>query len=163
MPVSTMLRYLPAFLLIGFVLEIASIIWVGARLGVIATLLLLLAGGIAGLSLFRSAGTTVAAALRSPLQHPSQQRGLAGVMVLRVASGVLFLIPGFCSDAAAIVLLLPPVQKWLGARMKLPTDSPAGRQPRYRRDTGLVIEAEAIEIDGEAEARRSDGKPPEGY
>ena len=55
MPISTMLRYLPAFLLIGFVLEISSIIWVGARLGVIATLLLLLAGGIAGLSLFRSA------------------------------------------------------------------------------------------------------------
>ena len=84
-------------------------------------------------------------------------------MVLRVASGVLFLIPGFCSDAAAIALLLPPVQKWLGARMKLATVSPAGRQPQYRRDTGLVIEAEAIEIDGEAEARRNDGKPPEGY
>lgn len=163
MPVFIMLRYLPAFLLIGFVLEISSIIWVGARLGVIATLLLLLAGGIAGVSLFRSAGMTVAAALRSPMQHPSQHRGLAGVTVPRIASGLLFLVPGFFSDAVAVLLLLPPVQRWLGSRMKLAAASPVGGQPQYRGSHGPVIEAEAIEIQGEVEADPREDKPPERY
>jgi UPF0716 protein FxsA len=163
MPVSIMLRYLPAFLLIGFVLEISSIIWVGARLGVIPTLLLLLAGGMAGISLFRSAGMTVATALRSPMQHPSQHRGLASVTVLRIASGLLFLVPGFFSDAVAALLLMPPVQKWLGSRMKLTTAAPIGGQPQYRSGFGPVIEAEAIEIQGEGEVDPREGKPPERY
>jgi UPF0716 protein FxsA len=108
-----MLRYLPVFLLLGFFLEIASIIWVGGAVGVIPTLLLLLAGGIIGISLFRSAGVNAATVLRSPVQDPSLHRGLAGATLLRIAAGLLFMVPGFFSDALALLLFLPPVQSWL--------------------------------------------------
>jgi UPF0716 protein FxsA len=149
-----MLRYLPIFLLVGFFLEIASIIWVGGAIGVIPTLLLLIAGGIVGISLFRSAGVNAASVLRSPVQDRSLVQGLAGTTLLRISAGMLFMVPGFFSDAIAVLLFLPPVQQWFRSRVKGSTfsmgDQAAG--PMRRQDT--VIDVEAMEIHGEVEPPR---------
>ena len=37
--------------------------------------------------------------------------------VLKLAAGVLLIIPGFLSDVIAIVLLVPPVRRWLSSKM----------------------------------------------
>ncbi len=154
-----MLRYLPVFLLAGFVLEIASIIWVGDALGVIATLLLLLAGGIIGVSLFKSAGVNAAEVLRSPVQDPSLNRGLAGDTLIRVGAGLLFMVPGFFSDGLALLLFLPPVRRWLGGRMKAGTLRTTTAETASARRHVTVIEAEAVEIQGDAEPPRRPGEP----
>ena len=154
-----MLRYLPVFVLAGFLLEIASIIWVGGAIGVIPTLLLLIAGGVIGVSLFKSAGVNAAAVLRSPVQDRSLHTSLAGTTLLRVAAGLLFLVPGFFSDAMALLLFLPPVQHWLKGKVKTGTltAGPQGAGPQRQQST--VIDVEAIEIHGEVEPpRRPDGQ-----
>jgi UPF0716 protein FxsA len=153
-----MTRLLPFLILAGVAAELVSVILVGNVLGVLATLLLLFAGGVVGISLIRSAGTNIAAALRSPVQASSLQRGVAGKAVARVIAGLFFLIPGFFSDVLGLLLLLPPVRQWL--RSRIPVDSFSTGGPMARRHE-TIIEAEAIEIVGEIQppdpAGRRDG------
>jgi UPF0716 protein FxsA len=145
-----MFRYLPFVILVGFALEIASIVWVGNALGLMLTLILILTGALVGTAVFRSAGMGMSAALRRSSQDPFAQLGMAGATLLTVVSGILFFIPGFFSDALAIILLIPPVQMWLISRLKIvPNPGEAGSQGDTDRRFETVIEAEATEISGE--------------
>ena len=151
-----MTRSFPLLFLIGVAAEITSIIWVGGRLGVLATLLLLLAGGVIGISLIRSAGTSLFQALRSPVQTAGLQRGAAGQAVARVGVGVLFLIPGFFTDILGVLLLLPPVRNWLSS--KIPVHRQTWQSPPPQQ-YGTVIEAEAVEITAEVMPPEPRGNP----
>ena len=156
-----MTRSFPLLFLAGLAAEVASIIWVGNRLGILATLLLLVAGGVIGVSLIRSAGSSLFAALRSPMQSTALQRGAAGQAVARVGAGVLFLIPGFFTDLLGLLLLLPPVGNWLRSRM--PVQSQTWQSPPPER-YGAVIDAEAVEITAEVmppEPPRNSARHPE--
>lgn len=155
-----MLRALPLLILAGLAAEIASIIWVGSAIGVLPALLLLFGGGILGISLLKSAGLGIAAALRSPVQASSLQKDAAGKAMARVLSGILFLIPGFLSDVAGLLLLLPPVARWLQSKVAVQGFSAQGfQQPEYRRHA-TVIDAEAVEITAEVEAPPRPGNTP---
>lgn len=150
-----MIRFLPLLFLAGIAAEIASIIWVGGLIGVIPTLLLIVLGGVIGIRLVKSAGMSVVEAVRSPVQSASPLKGLGGQAAAGALSGLLFLLPGFFSDALGLLLFLPPVRRWLGSRFRVQTytASPAAGR-RYER----VIEAEAVEIAGEIEPpQRRDG------
>lgn len=138
-----MTRLLPLLFLLGLVAELTSIILAGSALGVVSTLLLLLGGAVLGVGLIRSAGTSITAALRSPVQASSQQRGAAGKAMAWGFSGILFLIPGFFSDFIALLLLLPPVRRWLRSKFPVQSYSAAAR------DDVTIIEAEAVEIVGD--------------
>lgn len=156
-----MTRTIPLLILAGMVAEVASIIWVGRALGVIPTLLLLFAGGVAGIRLMKSAGTTVAAALRSPVQTSGAMRGAGSLAITRVLSGLLFLIPGFFSDFFAVLVLLPPVQQWLQSRFRVETTGPGpmGQADPFRdRNSDIVIEGEAIEITADLEGPPASGQ-----
>jgi UPF0716 protein FxsA len=154
-----MTRLLPFLFLGGLAAELASIILVGNVLGVFPTLLLLFGGGLLGISLIRSAGTNIAAALRSPIQASSLQRDAAGVAIWRVLSGLLFIVPGFFSDLLGLMLFLPAVRNWLRSRVRVATVS-SGAPPERRYET--IIEAEAIEIAGEIDPSGPAGKPDGG-
>ncbi len=145
-----MLRFLPIVFLAGGLLEIASIIWVGSAIGVIATLLLLMCGGVVGLGLFRSAGANAATALRSSIQDRRMYQSLAGTTMVRIFAGVLFIVPGFFSDIVALLLLVLPVNRWIARQAE---GSPAAGQPASggRRPNGLVIEGEAYEVTGDVD------------
>lgn len=162
-PISTMTRLLPLLILAGLAAELASIIMVGNLLGVVPTLLLLLAGGALGISLIRSAGTNIVAALRSPVQASSLQRAAAGKAMARVIAGLFFLIPGFFSDLLGLLVLFPPVRQWLRSKLPVETYSTAGPAPG-RRET--IIDIEAIEIVAEDQpqdpAHRQGGGTREG-
>lgn len=143
-----MIRSFPLLLLAAAAAEIASIIWVGQLLGVIPTLLLMLLGGVVGVRLIKSAGMSVAAALRSPVQTSTPLKGLGGQAAARTVSGLLFLLPGFFSDLVGLLLFLPWVRRWLGSRFRVQTFTVTpDRDDRF----GQVIEAEAVEITGELE------------
>jgi UPF0716 protein FxsA len=141
-----MMRLLPLLFLAGLAAELVSIVVAGSLLGVIATLLLLLTGSVLGLGLIKSAGTNAITALRSPVQNPSLQKGAAGEAVARALSGLFFLIPGFLSDVIGVLLLLPPVRRWL--RLKLPVNRVSPGGPPGRQGV-TIIEADAVEIVGE--------------
>jgi UPF0716 protein FxsA len=86
---------------------------------------------------------------------------VAGKAVARVIAGLFFLIPGFLSDVLGLLLLLPPVRSWLGAKLPFKSFS-AGRPPSRRYDT--VIEGEVVEVVGEIlpPEPRQRGNAPEG-
>ena len=144
-----MTRSLPLLFLAAVVAEIASIIWVGRLFGVVPTLILLLLGGIAGVRLIKSAGLSVMEALRSPVQTGTPLQGTGGQAAARAVSGLLFILPGFFSDALGLLLFLPAVRRWLGSRFRVETyrTTPPADDRRF----GTVIDAEAVEITAEIE------------
>jgi UPF0716 protein FxsA len=132
------------FLLVaGVVLDIASIIWVGNAFGTFLCIALLIAGGAAGISIIRSAGTNLAKALGLPVRSLWAQQGAAGRTMLRTLAGLLLLMPGFFSDLVALLLLLPPIERWFARKVRVATTaSPVQTTARF----GTVIEGEATEI-----------------
>ncbi len=147
-----MTRYLPLLFLAAITAEIASIIWVGQLIGVIPTLLLMALGAMFGIRTIKSAGMSLAQALRAPVQTAAPLRGLGGQAAARAASGLLFLLPGFFSDLIGLLLFLPPLQRWIGSKLRV--DTYQARPAGAGRFDG-VIEVEAVEISGDIE-------PPDG-
>ncbi len=102
------------FLILSWpVLEVASIIQMSQWVGALATFLLL-AGGLAfGAFLIRSesriAGLRVLEAVRSGAP-PSKGLLASGTVFL---AGILFMIPGFVSDAVAVLLLIPTIRDFV--------------------------------------------------
>ena len=99
---------LPALL----VAEIYTIVWVAVEIDWAWTLILLFISMSVGGSLVRSAGSRTMLRARDVLNRgevPAQPL-FDGVCLL--AAGALFVFPGFLTDIAAIVLLLPPA-RWV--------------------------------------------------
>ncbi|MEY3081389.1 MAG: hypothetical protein RJA94_1374 [Pseudomonadota bacterium] len=150
-----MTRFLPLLFLAAAAAEIASIIWVGSLIGVFPTLLLMLLGGTIGVRLIKTAGMSLAEAIRSPVQKATPLKGIGGQAAARAVSGLLFLLPGFFSDALGLLLFLPLVRRWLGSQFRVDTYSTV--RPTDDGRFGPVIDAEAVEIAGEVEVRGREG------
>ena len=150
-----MTRFLPLLFLAAAAAEIASIIWVGSLIGVFPTLLLMLLGGTIGVKLIKTAGMSLAEAIRSPMQKATPLKGIGGQAAARAVSGLLFLLPGFFSEALGLLLFLPLVRRWLGSQFRVDTYSTV--RPTDDGRFGPVIDAEAVEIAGEVEVRGRKG------
>ena len=101
---------IPLFLLALPLLEIAGFVLVGRQIGVLPTLGLVIATGIAGTILLRHQGFGAMARIRAELdagRDPSRELA-HGVMIM--LAGILLLIPGFVTDILGILLFLPPVR-----------------------------------------------------
>lgn len=110
--------------------EIALFVQIGGELGLLATLAIVIGTGIGGVALIRSGGprtmTEINAALRTETDPTAPL--LKGVM--RVIAGILLIIPGFFTDVLGLIVLLPPVQAMVLARMPRPRPNPAGHPRR---------------------------------
>jgi UPF0716 protein FxsA len=92
------------------VAELVVIVKVAEAIGVLLTLLLLLAGWPLGMLAIRSEGRAVWRRMAAAVEHgrvPGREV-LDGALVL--IGGTLLMIPGFISDAVGILLLLPPAR-----------------------------------------------------
>lgn len=124
------------FLMISWpVLEVASIIQMSRWIGGLATFLLL-AGGLAfGAFLIRSQSRVVALRVVEAMRSgaPPEKTLLdSGTVTL---AGVLFMIPGFISDAVALLLMIPAVRNviWRGASYGFRSSGPyRSRGPQAR-------------------------------
>ncbi len=146
-----MMRYFPLILVAGFLAEIASLVVVGRWIGVVPVLLLLIGGAAVGVTLIRTGGLSVAAAIRQPPRPEVPQSSRAFSGMFRVFAGLLLIVPGFVSDAVGLCLLLPPVQRWIAGFFDVAFSA-------HHRSMGPIIDAEAVEIDGEnADASRPEG------
>ncbi len=125
--------------------EIAGFVIVGRWIGVLAVLGLVILAGLVGLALLRSAGGAAGRRLQAAISGRENALLASGAAAFRVVAGLLFLIPGFVTDLLALLLLLPPVQAALLARVMAQTGS---RQTAHE---GQVIEGEAVEITPPAE------------
>lgn len=115
-------RPIGLILLAGFIVvplaEIAVLIEVGGWLGVGPTLALIILTAVVGAWLLRRQGTAV---LRRA-QGQMQQGAVPLVEVFEgfclVIAGALLLAPGFLTDTAGTLLLLPPVRAFLYRRVR---------------------------------------------
>jgi UPF0716 protein FxsA len=131
-------------------LEIFAFIQVGSIIGALPTLALIVLTAIAGALLVRWQGLKVILDARQSLAR--NELPLAAVVhgALLLLAGLLLLTPGFVTDAAGFLLLIPPVRSlaarrisdWLRVRTVVRARAYAG--PRGR---PAVIEGEAVEID----------------
>lgn len=112
--------FLRLFLLFTTVtfLELALIIKVGAKIGVLDTILLILFTGVLGAYLARSQGISILSRIQLELSHgilPTDQM-LSGLFVL--VGGVLLLTPGFLTDLLGLFLILPLSRERIKSKLK---------------------------------------------
>ncbi len=104
------MRYLLIAFIVVPILELAVIIQVGQGIGVLATLVLLLAVSIVGAWMVRLKGMSVLGRIRKQLQAgrmPTDEL-IDGLLV--VVAGALMLTPGFITDAVGLSLLFAPAR-----------------------------------------------------
>lgn len=98
-------------------IEITLFILVGGAIGLWPTLALVLLGALLGGALIRRAGASTMLDLRAAMQagpggaDPSEPLARGAAMAM---AGVLLALPGFFSDALAVVLLVAPLRRALG-------------------------------------------------
>ena len=98
------------FLLVP-VAEIAVFVQVGSRIGAGMTVLLVVVSAVVGVWLVRRQGLATATRVQAMVARgESPALGMLEGMAL-LAAGVLLVIPGFLTDIAAFVLLIPPLRR----------------------------------------------------
>lgn len=131
---------------------------VGQRIGVLATLLLVIGGGMLGSAVIRAAGLGMVDALRRPAMDRRFATREAAARFLLLPAGLLLILPGFVSDAIALALLPAPVRNWLAGKFMANVKVHTAGWQRQTYSTGPVIEGEAVEIEGEIAARPDRGR-----
>ncbi|HSW09291.1 MAG TPA: FxsA family protein [Bacillota bacterium] len=108
----TLLRLLLIFSLVPLA-EIALLIEVGRRIGLPATLALVLLTAAAGAVLARRQGLAVVRSIGDDLSRG--ELPAVGLMdgALILIGGILLVTPGFLTDAAGLLLLVPAVRRWI--------------------------------------------------
>lgn len=98
-------------LLVVPVAEIAVFVEVGSRIGVGMTLLLVVASAVVGIGLVRAQGFATATRVQAMIARgESPAMGMLEGLAL-LAAGVLLVLPGFLTDIAAFILLIPPLRR----------------------------------------------------
>jgi UPF0716 protein FxsA len=121
--------------------ELAVIIAVGHAIGLLPTLLLLLAVSVAGAWLAKRQGLAAWRRFQLALAEgrmPTQEVA-DGAMIL--LAGALLLTPGFLTDVAGVVLLLPPTR----AAIQRLAPRLAARRLRRRRGRVVIVDGTARE------------------
>ena len=155
----TFLKWALLSLLLLPVMELAAFIAVAVAIGLGWAVLLILFGSFCGLMLLRQSGGAHVARIRAAVGGGSftalQADGRGGLLIL---SGVLLLIPGFITDALAVLLLIWPALRAAGDALGVRQAGPASRSP----DGVLDLEPEQWRRvpDPQLGDERDDGRGP---
>jgi UPF0716 protein FxsA len=104
-------RYILPLLIVVPALEIGILVLAGQVIGVVPTVLMIIATGVAGAYLAKKQGLEAIRRAQQDMQY-AQFPGdviIDGLCIL--VGGVLLLTPGFITDATGFLLLLPPTRK----------------------------------------------------
>jgi UPF0716 protein FxsA len=151
---------LALFAFLWFCAEIVTLIEVGRAIGAIDTLVLLLLGSGIGAALLRAEGLAFFTRLASTMQRYAVEGEMPPLPLAdalpRFLAGALFLLPGFLSDAVAVLVLLPPARGAIARR--------ARRWIEDRHHAALARTSfTAFDIEGEVSSReeeRGEGRDP---
>lgn len=126
------LSRLPFLFLVVPIAEITVFLLVGRQIGVLATVLLVVATAIAGSTLLRIQGLGTLSRIRQAMaEGRTPGRDLVhGAMI--VLAGFLLLTPGFITDTLGLILFIPAVRErvfaFIRARITIVPVSPAREQ-----------------------------------
>lgn len=93
--------------------EIALFVKVGGLIGVMPTILLVILAAVSGMAIIRRQGMQAFTRLDADLAAGGDPFGPVADRALVVVAGILLILPGFLSDAVALLLLVPPVRRAL--------------------------------------------------
>jgi len=140
---------IPLTLILLFpIAEIFAFVEIGRLLGGWLTVLWVIFSAVAGFTLLRFHGLMAMRRMQASIlggELPARTMFNSALMFL---SAILLIIPGFISDALALLLMLPPV-RWLLVRlmMRRMVPFPQGHDPHFRRSD--TIEGEYRREDDE--------------
>ncbi|MFL7921628.1 FxsA family protein, partial [Escherichia coli] len=110
------------------------LIKVGSSIGALATILLLVLSGIAGVLLLRLAGFATAWRARERLARGElPEREMLQGLMMAIGGGLLFL-PGFISDVLALIVLFPPTRNFLFRQINRRMEAQMRRQRAFADD-----------------------------
>jgi UPF0716 protein FxsA len=135
-------------------LEIAGFVWLGGRLGIVLTLAWVIAAMVAGLALLRHTGLQAVGRLRAALAEGKEPGHSIIDAACFAAAAILLIIPGFASDALALILLLPATRHWLLRR------TAAHFETRVYRSTGTIPGEFTVVPENDSDPGQDDRKPP---
>jgi UPF0716 protein FxsA len=145
-------RFLVLFAL-AIAAEVSSLVWAGRWFGG-WTYLALVAGVVLGMVVLSGRGVArVQAAIAALGSGQSPTAAIVDGALLALA-GVLLIVPGFASDAVALLLLVPPLRRWWRDRLIA-----AGRA-RLMRDGVVVVDASGVGDDGVIDVDGVEVPPP---
>lgn len=155
-----------ALFILYVIVEVAALVAVGSAIGVLWTVLLLLAGSAVGLVLVRSQGRRVMDGLRAASRGERSPGAAVADGVLFAIGSVAMFVPGLVTSVFGILLLLPVTRwalrplvllaaaRWMPsvatatARMR-PTviDGEVVDEPSGTPQSGLIIEHATVDFD----------------
>ncbi|MEV6400706.1 FxsA family membrane protein [Streptomyces sp. NPDC051907] len=154
--------FVPLGIAAWLVLEVWLLTLVAGAAGGLTVLALLVGGAVLGAVVIKRAGRRAFRSLQETLQQQQsgqspaapQSAGSTGNGFLMLA-GLLLMLPGLISDAAGLLLLIPPVRSMLGRyaeksldrRMRAAGAGTLGgafQQARIHRPDGKVVQGEVI-------------------
>lgn len=136
-------------------IEIALFAQVGGEIGALNTVLLCLAAGVAGSLLVQYQGLKTTLSIQQALDRGEMPVQEMFDGICKFMAGILLIIPGFFTDAIALLLLLPPVRLWLRHYL---TRYFIGEPIIVRRASARsdIIEGEFTRIDSDSEETDDD-------
>jgi len=153
-------------LLVAFVIvplaEIAVLIQVGGWLGLAPTLALIVLTAVVGTWVLRRQGFGVLARAQRQMEQGVMPVAEVFEGLCLLVAGVLLVAPGFLTDAAGALLLVPPVRallyRWLGHYLERQVGQPPGARREAANGAAPVIDAEFEDVTRDEVA--SDELPP---
>ena len=130
---------IPLFLILLFpIAEIFAFVEIGSRIGGWQTVLWVIIAAVVGVMLLRLHGIATMRRIQTSMMRGELPARAMFDGALLFVSAILLIIPGFISDALAILLMLPPV-RWLLARliMRRAVVFSQGFTPRQPYDTTI--------------------------
>lgn len=137
--------------------ELFVLIKVGSSIGALATILLLVLSGIAGVLLLRLAGFATAWRARERLARGElPEREMLQGLMMAIGGGLLFL-HGFISDVLALIVLFPPTRNFLFRQINRRMEAQMRRQRAFADDLQARANPQRPNvIEGEWERRDQD-------
>lgn len=134
-------------IVVFFLVEIAGFIIVGDLIGVILTLVLIVASTVLGFVVLRDEGVRGAYAQMQMMQGARMIDPEKMPNAFSMIAGVLLILPGFVTDLCGLLLLIKPLQRFIESRLKqrgMYVSSAANEpfQASSRLDDERVIEGE---------------------
>lgn len=128
--------------LLAMVAEITVLVLIGSAIGVLPTILLVVAATAIGVVLLRREGMRALTAFQGKVRSGQQpQREMIDGVLIAVA-GILVVLPGFVSDVVAIALLFPPVRALVRRRVLKRAEERARRYRESDPSRIFVIDAQ---------------------
>lgn len=147
--IGPVFMFMILFLLVP-VAEIAVFVQVGSRIGAGMTVLLVIASAMVGVWLVRRQGLATATRVQAMVARgESPALGMLEGLAL-LAAGVLLVVPGFLTDIAAFVLLIPPLRRGiigLYLRRVRPEGSVAHHPPETDKPGRTPLEGKSRRVD----------------